>query len=451
MQELEAKNTFDTSIYRSLEAEIGFTAEKVSGYEGLVNFKRNEERPIHRWYRFKEGYAADLVEKMLDEFKIPSNKLTLDLFSGSGTTVLSAQMRGMRTIAIDIDPFFSFVQRVKLSWPEYNVTNIKEEMENIKRTDMRKKPNLDAPKLSSFSGTRNCLFTPQSLRQLLLLKEIISKIKNTKTRELFSFALASILEDCSLAKKDGKGLKIIRKKTSKPIRDLLLDKLYSIDYDITETQRRFPDVQPGQSQMFTVDARNEKDVLSVLGPNKAGFVMFSPPYLNTFDYTEIYKLELWFLDFVTDYNEFKTLRANTLRSHNLCKWEPTKIWRHHALDSIIQNIECQSLWSKALPVMIQGYFDDMFLSLKNVNKAMEMSAPCIIVVGNSCYGNTPIPTDLLLSRVAIEAGFIVEDIRVARQRFTSSQQLKTLGNDGLKQILRESIIILRKYKDLKVN
>ena len=34
-------------------------------------------------------------------------------------------------------------------------------------------------------------------------------------------------------------------------------------------------------------------------------IIFSPPYANCFDYTEIYKLELWFGGFVKDYSELK--------------------------------------------------------------------------------------------------------------------------------------------------
>lgn len=444
MQLQESSNKpFDSSIYSILEAQIHASINHTHGYDGLVNFKENEKKPIHRWYHFKEGYAATLVEKMLDEFSPEPDCVVLDIFAGSGTTLLSAQMKGMPAIGLDVDPFLSFVQQVKLDWTEYNLTDIKREMDKLAKLDLRRKSNIEAPKLSSFNGKRNRLFTPQSLKTMLLLKEEIARIKNEKTKRLFRFALASILETVSIAKKDGKGLRIIENKVHGPIKDVLFDKLGNIKQDLLETQKNLK-VEPQRCCAFTVDVRREDEVLKAIGPQKAGFAMFSPPYLNTFDYTEIYKLELWFLDFVKNYDDFKKLRSKTLRSHNLYKWQPTRIWQHPCLDKIIEEIKVQSLWSKALPTMIQGYFDDMYLSLINLNKFLKKNAYCIIVVGNSSYGNIPIPTDLILSRIALDTYFEVKEIRIARQRYTSPQQLKTIKDDNLKSYLRESIIILRK-------
>ena len=43
--------------------------------------------------------------------------------------------------------------------------------------------------------------------------------------------------------------------------------------------------------------------------------MFSPPYANCFDYTEVYKIELWFGNFIKDYSELKVLRNKSMSSH----------------------------------------------------------------------------------------------------------------------------------------
>jgi hypothetical protein len=433
----------DLSVYATLETEIQASINRVPGYEGLVNFKENEKLPIHRWYHFKEGFAAELVEKMLDEFHLDSNALILDIFAGCGTTLLSAQLKGMHAIGLDVDPFFTFLQRAKLDWFKYDLDDIGLEIDNLRKLDMRSKSSLKPPELSSFNGKSGSLFAAPSLKRLLLLKEKIAEIRNELTNKLFRFALASILEEISRSKKDGKGLRIVQNKQSGPIKEVLLNKLTNMKDDLVKTQKS-QRIEPKHCDAFTVDARRGDEVLKVIGPQKAGFTMFSPPYLNTFDYTEIYKLELWFLDFVKNYDDFKKLRAKTLRSHNLYKWQPTKIWQHNSLNAIIRNIEGQCLWSKSLPTMIQGYFDDMYLSLLNLNKVLQNNAHCVIVVGNSSYGNTPIPTDLLLSRASVDAGFEVEEIRIARQRYTSAQQLRTIKDNALKKYLRESIIVLRK-------
>ena len=50
-------------------------------------------------------------------------------------------------------------------------------------------------------------------------------------------------------------------------------------------------------------------------PNSISGCIFSPPYANCFDYTEIYKLELWFGEFVKNYSDLKQLKKSSLRSN----------------------------------------------------------------------------------------------------------------------------------------
>ena len=43
-----------------------------------------------------------------------------------------------------------------------------------------------------------------------------------------------------------------------------------------------------------------------LNDEKMSTILFSPPYANSFDYFEIFKLELWMGEFIKDYAEFPT-------------------------------------------------------------------------------------------------------------------------------------------------
>jgi hypothetical protein len=62
------------------------------------------------------------------------------------------------------------------------------------------------------------------------------------------------------------------------------------------------------------------------------------------------------------------------------------------------------------------------------------------VVGNARFESELIPVDLLLSELAIEAGFAVDKILVARYKGNSSQQMGRYGRIPV----RESIILWRK-------
>lgn len=426
--------------YPRLENELGIEIKDAPYLKELVSFKKNDEVPVHRWYYFKEGYSCQLVEKFLNEFEVETGSVALDPFAGSGTTLLACQWRGVEPKGIDINPFFTFVQRVKLDWYKYNQSRIKEEIRRISKIPT-KKPTIESPTLSSFKR----VYTSDVLEELLFFKEIIEQHlkEDTLTKNFFQMALASILEDVSLIKKDGKGLKFVKNKVIPPVKSTLLKKLRDMLEDLIWLSSL--DYKKVEGEIFTENTRKELDFIK---RNSIDFVMFSPPYLNTFDYTEVYKLELWFLNFIRDYNEFKELRSRTLRSHNLWNWEPTRVWDNKIIDEIIEFEERKlregKLWSEIIPTMIRGYFDDMYLSLNNIGKVMKKGAYCIIVVGNSSYGGIPIPTDLFLAKIGQERGFEPIEIRVARYLGTSSQQMKAMKGDILRKYLRESVIVLRK-------
>src|SRR5437867_1167584 len=72
----------------------------------LLSFEPNLATPVHRWYKFKEGFSRGLVEYLLKQYPPASNKSVrfLDPFCGVGTSLLSAesvlQAAGVRRIIL---------------------------------------------------------------------------------------------------------------------------------------------------------------------------------------------------------------------------------------------------------------------------------------------------------------------------------------------------------------
>ena len=79
--------------------------------------------------------------------------------------------------------------------------------------------------------------------------------------------------------------------------------------------------------------------------------------------------------------------------------------------------------------------------LENLYDLLKKEKYCIIVVGNSSYGNCVIPTDIIITKIATRIGYSSAKINVVRKLGTSSQQYKKVDKPDL---LRESIIYLQK-------
>jgi len=419
-------------------------------YKNLVNFSTNLDKPIHRWFDVKEGYSRDLIINLIDRFDVQKKELIFDPFCGSGTTLLTAKEKGIDSIGFEINPFLAFLTKVKLNnYINKDILGLELAAKDIKEMSV-KKSFISSPKLSiskKLFGSR--------LKTILAIKEYISQVPKNRIRDLLNICFLSILEDCSTSKKDGNGLKYPRNKIPKKVKSTFIKKLNQIIDDLKNTKdwrnksfifendvRKLEDILKNKIDTNAIDLLNGFDINNFnTFKKKVSLAIFSPPYMNCFDYTEVYKVELWFGDFIKNYGELKKIREATLSSHlNQTLTERKKLDNEYA-NIFTEAISKKELWNKRIPFMIQGYFEDMWLVLKGLYQLLSPKRYCVIVVGNSAYGNIAIPTDLILGDIGLGVGFKSFEVNVARHLGTSSQQYRKVNQ---RNILRESLVILKK-------
>ena len=70
---------------------------------GTSTFANNMKLPIHRWFRFSAGFSAEWVTHVVQEKvnDMGSSIALLDPFVGSGTSLLCADMCGIRSYGIE--------------------------------------------------------------------------------------------------------------------------------------------------------------------------------------------------------------------------------------------------------------------------------------------------------------------------------------------------------------
>ena len=97
--------------------------------------------------------------------------------------------------------------------------------------------------------------------------------------------------------------------------------------------------------------------------NTIDLVITSPPYLNSRDYTDTYKLELKTLGFTDSAAEIRELREKTLRSHVQIKWEDDTQINNVLLTETLRKLESASenieQWNDSIIDMVRLYFVDM--------------------------------------------------------------------------------------------
>lgn len=416
--------------------------EETDLFSSLVNFSTAKNQPYQRWVRYREGYSTSLVKELLRRSQAdPEQVFIADPMMGSGSTLIAAKSMGFDTLGMDVNPYCEMIVRLKLSNPgpeelcalQLSVSHPAWEKEVLSADSI--------PPLSDYFPEEN----------LVTLKKIRQWIDNQPEGFGPSALLAAwffCLENCSNRKKDGNGL-ATRPAPIKNVSDFFVDTVNDIveDFKLHPLKETSSLVKTQSALAFHSCA---SEYAKKLG-KKLGCVIFSPPYANSFDYFESYKLELLFGGLIPP-SEFGNRKKELIRNYRLNQQQAISCPIDIA-EALCREIEQEIPLKEArtgkrdgrtrlVPHMIRGYFSDMDCVLKEIYETLSTGGTCYIVVDQSAYVGVIIPTDTVLALLAERSGFTVEKISICRKAATSGQQLQQYPY--LKNALRESIICLKK-------
>lgn len=408
-------------------------------YERLVTASGNALEPVHRWFHVKEAYSHLLLERVIKDTGLGAQTSELvvhDPFAGSGTTLASAGdyarasgVAPVRASAVEANPFLHLLASVKgASYSEDRPPLLPLAKRIIAAISQGRVEPAAAPTLSTF-GNREYF----SEAACLGLQTLTSAIAQARTEDEDALALdaltvcvAAAVEPSSRLRRDGRALRFAPEKRSEDPLQVFAEKAHQMHADWSPVRGFSATVAHG-------DARDR-------GPGSDGstdLVVFSPPYPNNIDYTEVYKLENWQLGFFRDSAEFSRQRHRTLRSHPSVRFErPYQFESTDLAEAVKRLIEpiCaavpESRYKASLLRTIRGYTDDMLDVVAESARLLRPGGHLVYVVGNSYHGGADglvVAADLIIAGLAELCGLEVTcmDIaRVPKRRRTQSTYLR---------------------------
>jgi hypothetical protein len=409
--------------------------------QGVSNAVGTDILPRHRWYFVKEGFSPKLVEQAIQTDGVQRGEILLDPFSGSGTVPLTGALAGLHTHAFEVNPFLHFLSSAKLrkvSGPAFKAASA-----SVLRA-------LDKPEPSSLEGFstftkgnrwNRWLFPLPVLRSFESGKRIAKKA-DVNQRALLKLALIGAVMDCCNASRDGKCLRYSEdwsknEAVTAKLREQFKKRIENIadDLDGTPLTNACSTIIQGDARQL-VGAMKEKFRLCVT----------SPPYLNSFDYSDVYRPELFLGGFVRSTKALMNIRLKTVRSHVQARWEkPERNDFGTLYDKCVTKINerVNDLWDRRLPVMVQAYFEDMETVLRNLRARATTNASVWLVVATSAYAGVEVPVDLILAEIAQRTGWYLREVGVLRYLRSSSQHVRHVEEKERKSVpLRESVVIL---------
>jgi DNA modification methylase len=385
----------------------------------------DKDIPPYNWYSFKHRFGSELASIAFSEFGLSKGDTVFDPFLGGSTTLIKAKLDGYNAEGLDISPFSVFLSHVLTT--SYSPAQLEEILKEIQH---EVDPDVAIPDVAILDKA----FSGPTLKYIYSLRNSINKLKHSE-RDFFLFSLLSMLNNISKAKKSGGFLRITDQKrvSAKTAQKMFMETSEKLIKDIS-----LYNFSGSSVKALLGDARNYPDSLKNV---KYDAILTSPPYPNRHDYTRIYELEL-LVGFINSNRSLKSLRYDTLRSHIEAKkrYDAKGYNAPSLLEQIMNEIKSQDLNNAQVVPTLYGYFEDMYLCLKEMHRVLKKGKCIGLVVSNVRYAGVVVPVDELLSEIGEQVGLKTKSIYVLRYRGNSSQQMLRHKRTPV----RESLIIWEK-------
>lgn len=396
-----------------------------------------EKISFQTWQHFKEAFAPELVARAVAESSVEVTRC-IDPFGGSGTTALACQFLGIHPTTIEVNPFLADLIESKLT--SYNSDRLAFDLGVVIRSagkraacDLRswKLP----PTFIEPGGNGRWIFDRLVAEEIFRLLAAITSLKTASHRRLFRALLGGILIAASNVRINGKGRRYRggweeRRVDPKNVLHLFIDAAHSAIIDNHKyNDKRYND--------FTLIRGDSRQAIAKAGKHE--LAVFSPPYPNSFDYTDVYNVELWILGYLNGPLSNKSLRESTLSSHvQISRAFATPPTTSTSLKRTLRRLETsrELLWNKRIPDMIGAYFSEMDSIIGKLGSSLKNGGSIWMVIGNSQYADVQVDVSQIMQELAIARGFTVMLAEEFRSMRVSAQQGGSAG-------LAETLLVLR--------
>ncbi len=420
-------------------------------------FKDSLKAPVYGWFTYPAGFSYKAAEYSFRKAGLKEGDTVYDPFMGSGTTNLAAKTMGINSYGVEAHPFVYPIAKCKLTWDvDFNdvakhIKSITELVRKITLSDEEKKAIVEA----EFPELVLKCFLPNTLFDLLQIRNYVRTIANPETKLLLSTALICCLRIVSIAATgwpyiapnkikitsfSKKGLETYTDFVSKMLEDITSIKFSSSSYNT-------------QHHIFLGDSR---DTIGIIPDECADHIFTSPPYLNNFDYADRTRLEMYFMGDANNWNDICTIvrtRLMTSATTQINRKDPKYQFTEEFIadnpneytflkDAVdkLSELRLTKGGKKSYDYLVLGYFLDIHKILKDNFRILKSDSTAKYIVGDSAPYGVHIPTDELIGKIGCNIGFKEYKIDVLRARGDKWKENPQRHNVKL----RETIVTLIK-------
>jgi site-specific DNA-methyltransferase (cytosine-N4-specific) len=416
--------------------------------------KRQSTRySVHCLHEYKGRFNPQIIRAIFNILDVNSDKVVLDPFCGSGTTLVESTLAGLDSYGLDMNPFAEYLTISKLMALNTEADSIKEAFERI-LTKYQKGNKVSIKKQSQDERLKYLKkwFLEKNLIEFETLRGIIQK-EAKPIESIFLILLSDLIRKYS--DQEPVDLRIRRRKSEYPEESII--NAFKAEakrfLKSLESAQEYTGVLSKKAQVYRVDSSSAGELANIKN-FKADTIITSPPYATALPYIDTQRLSLVWLGLISpsqirEYQLFLT-GSREMRKSQKVKWEfkmksnlsnlPKKAYEFCQL---LQNSlsETDGFRRQAVPILLYRYLTNMQLVFENMKGYLKDRATFATVVGNNktTLGGTKydIQTGKLLIELAKNVGYnLREEIK-----FDTYHRFGIHNSNSIKD---ESLIILEK-------
>lgn len=405
-----------------------FEMQERSDWQWWVTPKPLHTKPIHRWYIFPHSFSSELVHALIDEWGLGKKDRILDPFVGAGTTLLAAKEKGIPATGYDLSPLAVLAARTKIR--PYHLPRLEEAWRSLEKA-------IDAVR---WNGVRKPY--PELVKRALpgkllgAFEAIAAEIERlpkatTAEREFFRLALLGTIPKYSRAVATGGWLSWTKNRRNV---ESLLPAFAGRVEEMLRDLREMKLLRRRLWRVSAADARRLPD-----RPSTYSAVITSPPYPNRHDYTRVFGVELMFG--FSSWQQARDLRLQSFHSHPEARPIRPCANGYVMPDRLKRSVKRIGKATKdpRVPAMLEGYFLDMYLCLREMRRVCRPGARIALVLGNAQYAGEQVLVDEFTAEIGEQVGLTCEKLLVVRFRGNSAQQMGLYGRIPS----REAVVVFK--------
>jgi hypothetical protein len=345
---------------------------------------------------------------------------------------------GVKPIAIEVNPYLADLIEAKLT--SYRAVDLSKQFGKWVHIATKEPVDpreffSDLPKTFVEPGVKGrWIFNYDVAARLAAYVKALNEIECPKSRRLFRALLGGVLIDLSNVVISGKGRRYRGSWQSRVVNESMVDQCIFAAIESAVTYiTRYADRAESGYELFRGSC-----VKQLKRDFEAEISVFSPPYPNSFDYTDVYNVELWLLGYLKDSASNQDLRRETLCSHvQVDRAFQAAPSGSQILADTVRDLEARraNLWDRRIPEMVGGYFADLSAVTVAIASKLPVNGQIWMVVGDSRYDGIDVPVAAIMADLAESFGCEVVEIEPCRSMRASPQQ----GGDSS---LAETLLVL---------